>query len=89
MATFAKAMSNGYPMAAAIGTRDVMEATQNTFISSTSWTDKIGPVVSKSKVYESTPWRVEGQENYLNQVLKDIGLNVMIKIVDILLIFQD
>ena len=30
----------------------------------------IGEVVKKSKVYESTPWRVEGQENYLNQILK-------------------
>ena len=23
-----------------------------------------------SKVYESAPWRAEGQENYLNQILK-------------------
>lgn len=30
----------------------------------------VGEVVKKSKVYESTPWRVEGQENYLNQILK-------------------
>ncbi len=32
--------------------------------------DKVGFVIEKSKVYESTPWRVEGQENYLNQILK-------------------
>mgnify|MGYP006112826507 FL=1 len=31
---------------------------------------RIGQVVEKSKVYESTPWRVEGQENYLNQIVK-------------------
>ncbi len=32
--------------------------------------DKVGFVIEKSKVYESTPWRVEGQENHLNQILK-------------------
>ena len=31
---------------------------------------RIGQVVEKSKVYESTPWRVEGQKNYLNQIVK-------------------
>jgi 2-amino-4-hydroxy-6-hydroxymethyldihydropteridine diphosphokinase len=31
---------------------------------------RVGGVVEKSKVYESAPWRVEGQENYLNQILK-------------------
>jgi len=31
---------------------------------------RIGQVVEKSKVYESTPWRVDGQENYLNQIVK-------------------
>jgi len=32
--------------------------------------DRVGKVVEKSKVYESTPWRVEGQDNYLNQIIK-------------------
>jgi 2-amino-4-hydroxy-6-hydroxymethyldihydropteridine diphosphokinase len=40
------------------------------FSATTLINDKIGNVVSKSKVYESTPWRVEGQENYLNQIVK-------------------
>jgi len=43
MAIFAKAMSNGYPMAAIIGKREVMQAAQDTFISSTYWTERIGP----------------------------------------------
>ena len=46
MAAFAKAMSNGYAMAAVIGKRDVMEAAQSSFISSTYWTEKIGPVAA-------------------------------------------
>jgi glutamate-1-semialdehyde aminotransferase len=33
-------------MAAVIGTREVMQAAQTTFISSTNWTEKIGPVAA-------------------------------------------
>ena len=32
--------------------------------------DRVGSVVEKSRIYESTPWRVEGQENYLNLIIK-------------------
>lgn len=46
IAVFAKAMSNGYPMAAIIGKRDVMQAAQGTFISSTYWTERIGPIAA-------------------------------------------
>jgi glutamate-1-semialdehyde 2,1-aminomutase len=46
MAVFAKGMSNGYPMAAIIGRAQVMEAAQKTFISSTYWTERIGPVAA-------------------------------------------
>ena len=43
MAIFAKALANGHPMAAIIGRREVMQAAQETFISSTFWTDRVGP----------------------------------------------
>jgi len=43
LCVFAKAMSNGYPMAAVIGTKKVMQASQGSFISSTYWTEGIGP----------------------------------------------
>ncbi len=46
IAVFSKALGNGYPIAAVIGKRDVMEAAQATFISSTNWTEKIGPVAA-------------------------------------------
>ena len=32
--------------------------------------ERVGEMIEKSKVYESTPWRSEGQKNYLNQILK-------------------
>ena len=43
MAMFGKALGNGYAITATIGRRSVMEAAQNTFISSTFWTERIGP----------------------------------------------
>ena len=46
IAVYGKAMSNGYPMAAIVGKEDVMDAAQSTFISSTYWTERIGPVAS-------------------------------------------
>jgi glutamate-1-semialdehyde 2,1-aminomutase len=43
IAVFAKALANGYAMAALIGRKSVMEAAQDTFLSSTNWTERIGP----------------------------------------------
>ena len=42
MATFAKAMTNGYPLSVVIGRKEVMEAAQGTFISSTFYTERVG-----------------------------------------------
>lgn len=50
IAVFSKAISNGYPMAAIIGTRKVMEAAQSSFISSTYWTERIGPVAALATI---------------------------------------
>ena len=43
MALFGKALGNGYAITAAIGKREIMEVAQTTFISSTFWTERIGP----------------------------------------------
>jgi glutamate-1-semialdehyde 2,1-aminomutase len=46
MAMFGKALGNGYAITAVIGRREVMEAAQSTFISSTFWTERIGPAAA-------------------------------------------
>jgi len=46
MAMFGKALGNGYAITAIIGRREVMEAAQSSFISSTFWTERIGPVAA-------------------------------------------
>ena len=50
IAVFAKGMGNGFPIAAVIGTADAMEAAQSTFISSTYWTERIGPTAALATI---------------------------------------
>lgn len=50
VAVFAKGMSNGFPMGAVIGRDSVMQAAQSTFISSTYWTERIGPVAALATI---------------------------------------
>ena len=44
MCMFGKALGNGYGITAVLGKREVMQAAQKTFISSTFWTERIGSV---------------------------------------------
>ena len=46
MAMFGKALGNGYAITATIGRREIMEAAQTSFISSTFWTERIGPTAA-------------------------------------------
>jgi glutamate-1-semialdehyde 2,1-aminomutase len=46
LAMFGKTIGNGYALTAVVGRREVMEAAQNTFISSTFWTERIGPTAA-------------------------------------------
>jgi glutamate-1-semialdehyde aminotransferase len=69
IAVFAKAISNGYPMAAIIGKRDIMQASQSTFVSSTYWTERIGPAAALATI------RKHRREN-VPQHLYRIGLMV-------------
>jgi glutamate-1-semialdehyde 2,1-aminomutase len=50
LAVFAKAMSNGFAMGAVIGRREVMQAAQDSFISSTFWTEGIGPAAAVAAI---------------------------------------
>lgn len=69
IAVFAKGMSNGFPMAAVIGRKHIMKAAQDSFISSTYWTERIGPVAALTTINELIKNKVP---NYLNKVGKKI-----------------
>ncbi|MDA9648913.1 aminotransferase class III-fold pyridoxal phosphate-dependent enzyme [Alphaproteobacteria bacterium] len=46
MAVFGKALGNGFPIAAILGTANVMSSAQGTFISSSYWTERTGYVAA-------------------------------------------
>jgi glutamate-1-semialdehyde 2,1-aminomutase len=50
IAVFSKAIGNGYPVAAIIGKGPVMDAVQKTFVSSTMWTDRVGPAAALATI---------------------------------------
>jgi glutamate-1-semialdehyde 2,1-aminomutase len=50
IAVFAKAISNGYPMGVIMGVGHVMQAAQSSFISSTYWTERIGPTAALTTI---------------------------------------
>ncbi len=50
VAVFAKGMSNGYPMAAVLGRRAVLEAAERTFLSSTAWSERTGPAAALAAI---------------------------------------
>ena len=58
IAVFGKAISNGYPMAVIIGKRKVMDVAQKTFISSTYWTERIGPAAAIATIKKLKKYNV-------------------------------
>lgn len=76
IAVFAKGMSNGFPMAAIIGKKEVMEVAQETFISSTYWTERIGPVAAiatiKKMIKNKVPKQLEKTGVYVRKNLEKI-----------------
>ncbi len=46
LTVFSKALGNGHPIAAVIGTRTAMAGAHGSFISSTYWTESVGPVAA-------------------------------------------
>jgi glutamate-1-semialdehyde 2,1-aminomutase len=46
MAIFGKALGNGYAITAVVGREEIMDNAQSTFISSTFWTERIGPTAA-------------------------------------------
>ncbi len=69
LAVFAKATSNGFPLGAVIGRREVMQAAQESFISSTYWTERIGPVAAIATIRKM-------QRIGLPKLLHEAGLRV-------------
>jgi glutamate-1-semialdehyde 2,1-aminomutase len=60
IAVFAKALGNGHPIGAIIGTKDAMRGAHDSFISSTYWTESVGPTAALAtlqKMKETKVWQ--------------------------------
>lgn len=84
MAVFAKAMSNGHPMAAVIGRAAVMEAAQRSFISSTYWTERVGPVAALACIRKYRDLNVSAHQvavgNKVKALWRDAGQRTGLKV---------
>lgn len=58
IAVFAKGMTNGYPLAAVIGRKYIMEAAQGTFISSTFYTERVALAAALKNIELYQKYRV-------------------------------
>ncbi len=71
VAVFAKAIGNGFPMAAIIGKSWVLDAAQESFISSTNWTERTGPVAALATIRKFHRLSVAEHLQALGQRVKD------------------
>ena len=61
IAIFGKALGNGYPITAIVGKKDLMNMKEKTFMSSTFWTERAGPVAALKtlEIMEKTQsWKI-------------------------------
>ncbi len=87
IAMYGKTLGNGYAITSVVGKRSVMEAAQNSFISSTFWTERIGPTAALATLHEMKKlksWKIIteignkvrlGWENLANQHNIDISIS--------------
>ncbi len=82
MATFSKAISNGYAISVLAGRRDIMEALSQTYVSSTFYTNSIAmaaavATIRKLRQGQVIPhiWHVgQGLLDGLNRLIRDVGV---------------
>ena len=76
IAVFSKALGNGTPIAAVIGKSKIMDCAQDTFISSTMWTERIGFIAALETLKKMKSKKVQ------NKIVKN-GLYIKRKIFNI------
>lgn len=70
MASFAKGMTNGYPVSALIGRQEVMQAAQDTFISSTFWTERIALAAAVKSIECYEKYNVHEVQKHVGEKIK-------------------
>jgi len=83
MATFAKAMANGYPLAAYVGKKEIMKEITNCVLTTTYGGETASLAAALATIREIKEknvieylWKMgEGLRNSLENIIKDIGIN--------------
>ncbi len=86
MTIFSKTIGNGYAITAIVGKREVMEAAQKTFISSTFWTERIGPtaalktleIMKREKSWEIITQKGKEMRDHWRSLAENFGLRISI-----------
>ncbi len=86
IAVFSKALGNGTPIAAIIGRKQIMDCAQDSFISSTMWTERIGFIAALETLKKMKQKKVQKKtveyglyiKSQWYKISKNIGLDIKI-----------
>lgn len=71
IAVFAKALGNGHPIGALVGRSRFMEAVQTTFVSSTYWTEAVGPTAALATIRKMQKVDVPAHVYHIGELFRD------------------
>jgi len=69
VAVYGKALGNGYPIAAVVGRDHVMDQAQESFVSSTFWTERVGPTAALATIEK---YRFENVHEHLVEIGRSV-----------------
>lgn len=86
ISVFGKAISNGFPMSAILGKKEFMQSAQDSFISSTYWTDRVGLAASVACIKKFRKNEIHIHLNKVGKIVQngwarlaeDVGLSISI-----------
>ena len=79
IAVFSKSLGNGHPIGAVIGTCKAMQGANHSFISSTYWTDRVGPVAALTALKEMEKNDVSSHIRRIGQKTRNILSKLALK----------
>ena len=85
IATFGKALGNGYPISAIIGKKNIMKQAKGSFISSTFWSERIGYVAANETLKlmqkKKSQNLIKKNGSYIQKKLKQISKEYKVPII--------
>ena len=70
IAIFGKSIANGYPISAIIGKKNIMNKAQDSFISSTMWTDRLGFIAAIATLDEMEKQKTQKKIIFFGKYIK-------------------